>query len=107
MMALICKSLKEYSDNRGIKDFKYITITSSFSLVNFPNSKEEITGGNNFVPQYLQIPVTHSFMHNLKGIKSVFASILGGSSLIGTQRLFEGLNSLPFNLAKLTVHRLS
>ena len=49
-LALIGISLKEYSNNRGMLDFKEMTIASSFSLVNFPSKREEIVGGNHWIP---------------------------------------------------------
>ena len=49
-LSLIGISLKEYSDNRGMYDFKEMTIASSFSLVNFPSTPEEIVGGNHWIP---------------------------------------------------------
>lgn len=84
-----------------------MTICSSFSLVNFPSTKEEIVGGNHWVPQYLQIPITHNFEYNVKKVKEMFKNIMGSASLIGMKRVLDILNSLPFNMAKMTIDRIS
>ena len=84
-----------------------MTICSSFSLKNFASTKEEIIGGNHWVPQYLEIPISHNFEYNLRKVHDMFKQIMGSASLIGMKRVLDILNSLPFNLAKLTVDRIS
>ena len=90
---------------------KSIIIASTFSLQNFPESKEGITGSNHWVPQYLKIPVSSNFSENVKTNKvttqNLIGTLMGSSKLIGMKAFIGSLLMLPFNLGKLNFRILS
>ena len=82
-------------------------MASTFALENFPKSVEEIKLGNQWVPQYLKIPISHSFEHNKNLNKANTRAIVGSSKLLGMQNFIRLLCMLPFNLAKLSISILA
>ena len=82
-------------------------MASTFSLQNFPLSAEEITFGNNWVPQYLNVPINRSFDICLKKNKENFRSLIGSPKLFGMQKFIALLLILPFNLFKLSIKVLT
>jgi hypothetical protein len=41
-------------------------MTSTFSWDRFPENKDELRLGNKWVPQYMTLPISDSFKHNLE-----------------------------------------
>jgi hypothetical protein len=60
-LSIIGQTLKEYAMRRNDTNLSKIMMCTTFSLKNFPENVEGITGGNGFVPQYISIPVLDKF----------------------------------------------
>ena len=100
LQSILGCSVKEYCDRRGDAETTSFMMASSFTLENFPESPETIKLGNNWVPQYLRIPVSHNFDSNLVHNKAQLRSLIGSVALLGMQNMIACLLLMPFNIAK-------
>ena len=72
-----------------------------------PKDHKGITGGNHWVPQYVQIPVLPSLEDCIRMNKEMSRSQIGSIKLLGMQYFMGLLLNIPYNIAKLTISRIS
>ena len=82
-------------------------MSSAFGTNDFPSKVEDLHLENNWVPLYLDFPVSSDFKTCLKKIKSNFTDNVGSSKILGTNLLIYLMMLLPFNLASLTYSNLA
>jgi len=105
--SLIGMAIKEYAMKRGDTNLDYIMLATTFALKNFPERIEDLELGNEWVMQYVKLPVTSDFAFNLKQNKQTSKELIGSSKLIGTKNFIRLILMLPFNLAKQSINELT
>ena len=104
---MIGLALKEYADRHDDKNLSKITITSTFSTKGFPKSVDKVTLGNTWVPQYIEMPVSHDVSKLIKGNTANMRALIGSNTIMGMDLFIGTLLQLPYNLSKFAFNILS
>lgn len=94
---MVSQATKEYSRRHGDREISEMMVISTFAMKPPPRTKGELTYGNNFVPLFLNMPVSDDLETVLKASKHNIRGHIGSNKMKGMDRMIWSLNNLPFN----------